>query len=167
MFEKFTLNKQKLWNFWFSGFPSSLLKYKKNFFNLATTIFHFPKYKKFFQGWYFYFLSSEVPLWSFLVLGLESSVSQKIRKFRFLKYKKIFFFFLRKYKKYFSERIFKEKFWGLRSENIEGYKVRATKFHFTKYKTFFRGKLFYFFDLGLKVHQVTLYITTKKLHKIP
>ena len=78
--ELFPNDKKKFFRvafFYFASLESSLLKYEKFFKK-----FHFPKHKKSF------FWEN---LTTFLILGLESSVSWSIRKN----------FFLRKYKKFF------------------------------------------------------------------
>ena len=109
---------------WFSGFESSLLKYKK-FYKLKARKFDFQKYKTSFWKGFFYFSDS------------ESSVSGNIRKFRFLKYKGYFsgFFFgifLRcmKYKKNFLLRKYKKFLHD-----------RARKFHL-QYKNFLHFYIF-------------------------
>ena len=109
MFEKFPLNKQKMWKeickfFWFSGFANSLLKYK-NFLSLRLESSISQNTRNFFRvGFFLIFRARKVFYWNikknfkkfhfpkykksffwenirtFLILGLESSTSRNIRK---------------------------------------------------------------------------------------
>ena len=125
----------------YSGFASSLLKYKKFFRGrkvpswinrIFISVFHFLKYKKsFFWENIKTFLCK-----NFLSLRLESSIFLNIGKF----FKVDFFelgkfppkkFFLRKYKNFFN--------------------LRVKRFHFLNFKNFFGGVVFFsFFELWLK-----------------
>ena len=65
----------------FSGFASSLLKYKK-FFKLCTRKFHFPKHKRLFKSRISYFLSSESSYLKYKKnMRLQSSISGNRRNF--------------------------------------------------------------------------------------
>ena len=122
--------------FW--GFGSSSWNIRK-LFKLEARKFHFLKYKKKFQGRFFYFLSSESSLLKykkfFFLKGFISRNTrnafffwENIRKFHFLKYEKNFF--LRKYKKFFQGKILRARVVKCK----KFFSLRARKFHFTKYK---------------------------------
>ena len=92
--KKFFLEKiLEFFKLWAGKFHSS--KYKK------ITFFEKNIYKKFFPSKCFIFWAWEIPSWnmgSFLILGLESSISQNIRRFffekNFFQRGSFFFFFL-------------------------------------------------------------------------
>ena len=79
MFEKLSLNKRKMWIFFFSGFASFFLKYK-TIFKVGARQFHFQKYKKNVR------LESSISanMKKFLILELKSSISENIRNFLIL-----------------------------------------------------------------------------------
>ena len=92
IFEKFSLSKQRVWNFWLSCFASSLLKYKK-VFSQGVRKFHFLKYNKHFQsGVFFSFFEPGNLLPEIYKKFLRVSISWNIRKFYFLKYKEFWGF---------------------------------------------------------------------------
>ena len=76
LFKKLSLNKQKMWDFWFSGFPSSLLKCSK-LFNIKFRKFCFPKFEKLFYSGFLHVLR-----WKNYFLKYKIEV--------FLKYKEMF-----------------------------------------------------------------------------
>ena len=120
------------------GFASSALqKYKKFFlekiqevFKLWVRNFHFPKYKKNFQIIIFFiFWARKVSCWNFLILGLESSISQNIRNFFLRKHKKVFNL---RAKKYHYQKYKKNIFW----KNIRNF-FREYFFYFLIFYSFF------------------------------
>ena len=114
--------------FCFSGFASSLLKYKK-FFKLGARKSYFPKYKTFFQsGFLKIFLSSK------LLLEIQE-VSWNIRNFFGVSVSPNI------RKAFFSENI--KNFLILELESFISRNVR-------KYKNFFQSWFSLFFELGLE-----------------
>ena len=80
--------RERFWrntkNLGFSGFASSLMKYKSSL--LGARKMHIPKDKKFFRKGLFYIVSPESSyLTFFLGLGLKSSIFRNIRIFLFWK----------------------------------------------------------------------------------
>ena len=112
---------------WFSGFESSLLKYKKCY-KLKARKFDFQKYKTSFWKGFFYFSDS------------ESSVSGNIRKFRFLKYKGYFSGFFSGFF-YVAWNIRKTFFWG----NIRSFFMIELESFICNIRIFY---IFIFFNFG-------------------
>ena len=123
--------KKYIKNFWFSGFASSLLKYKTKF-KLESRKFHILKDKTFSQNvfFFFFFFSSESYFLQYKKF-FRVSVSWNIRAFRLLKYKEFLRVFVSQNirKAFFWENI--RNIWILEQEIFISQKIR-------KYKNFFR-----------------------------